>query len=85
MEWAELWRIATRCRGEEELLDACMNAFARTKDLSLRAAVAVEVPSVQRLCYALDAHGVEVPAETELRLLTLYRLAHEAAEGGRER
>jgi len=23
MEWAELWRIATRCRGEEQMLDEC--------------------------------------------------------------
>jgi hypothetical protein len=75
MNWAELWHAATRCRLEDELLDECMNAFSHTQDLSLRTVVAVETPSVQRLCSALDSHGVEVPAETELRLLTLYRLA----------
>ena len=82
MTWTELWRIAARCRHEEELLDECMNAFSRKQDLSLRAVVAVEIPSVQRLCYSLDSHGVEVPAETELKLLTLYRLVDDELQRG---
>ena len=85
MKWAELWHTATRCELEDELLDECMNAFSHTQDLSLRTVVAVDTPSVQRLCAALDAHAVEVPAETELRLLTLYRLAQGAQPLGTDR
>jgi hypothetical protein len=74
MNWADLWRVATRTGAEEVLLDECLNAIAHRQELSLRAVVAVEVPSVQRLCCALDTHGVEVPPESAARVVVLERL-----------
>jgi hypothetical protein len=75
MKWSELWQVSTRSRGEQLVLDACLDALERTRSLALHASVAAELPTVQRLCYALDAHGIPVPREAEVRVATLYQLA----------
>ena len=75
LRWIDLHPLACDGDGEQFLLDSSLGALRRSRDASLHAAVSAQVPSVLRLCQALDAHGVTVPYDVEWRLVLAYRLA----------
>jgi hypothetical protein len=75
LQWTELYPLAHDPDGEQFLLDSTLSALRASRDPSLHSAVSASVPTVARLCQALDAHGVRVPYEVEWRLVLAFRLA----------
>jgi hypothetical protein len=73
MTWTELCRLATPSRCESLVLDACIDALARSHNPWLHACVAAQVPTLEALCAALDAHRVPLAYEVEARILMPFR------------
>jgi len=68
VKWIELYEIAAEVRCDQFALDTCVRALADSRNASLHAWVAAEVPTERALCAALDAHGVPVSGEVEAQV-----------------
>ena len=73
MNWTELCGLATQSRSEPLVLDSCIDALARSHNPWLHACVAAQVPTLEALCAALDAHRVPLDYEVEARILMPFR------------
>ena len=75
MQWTELYELAGAGSQRWLLLDLCARALSDSTDVVLHAEMTAEVPTLAKLCAALDAHNVPVPPAVETQVVASYRLA----------
>jgi hypothetical protein len=69
MTWKDLYISAIRRpQSVQALLEQALAAVQSSDDARLRGAIALETATPFKLCAALDAHGVDVPAEAVERV-----------------
>ena len=73
MSWSHLYRLASDARCDLLLLDSCLMALARSNNAALHASVTAEIPNVETLCSALDAHGVPTTHDVEAQVVMRHR------------
>ena len=80
MTWIELCRFATHTHCELLVLDSGLKACAASRNPWLHACMAAEVPTLEALCTALDAHGVPPSQDVEAQIVMPLRFAQRPEE-----